>query len=316
MKEILREIKKHDRIVIHRHQNPDGDALGSQFGLKQLLKENFPEKEILCIGDKKEFDTTSLRHLFKEGFDEVTPKQYLDALVIVCDTANIDRIQGNLFPSGNKLIKIDHHVSAEDFADIELVKNKVGSTCEILTYLAKEFKWTISKLAATYLLTGIITDTGRFMFSSVNEDTFGAASILAENGAKISSIVGKLNDRPLSLVRLQSIVLKKMTFSNGVCSYMMPKGLNKKLGVPYNQVLLLVSNVMSFNEAKYGIFASYDEKNKFWRASLRSKAKPINKVAEKYNGGGHELASGVKFTEKKVFHQIVSDLKKLNQTKE
>jgi phosphoesterase RecJ-like protein len=35
----LNEIKAFDRIIIHRHTTPDGDALGSQIGLKHILKQ-------------------------------------------------------------------------------------------------------------------------------------------------------------------------------------------------------------------------------------------------------------------------------------
>ena len=39
---ILQEIQQHDTIILHRHSKPDGDAMGSQIGLKHLLRENFP----------------------------------------------------------------------------------------------------------------------------------------------------------------------------------------------------------------------------------------------------------------------------------
>lgn len=44
-------IKKYDVIIIHRHSNPDGDAMGSQIGLKRVLQVNFPDKKIYAVGD-------------------------------------------------------------------------------------------------------------------------------------------------------------------------------------------------------------------------------------------------------------------------
>ena len=63
---VIAAIREYNRIIIHRHKNPDGDALGSQLGLCGILKANFPQKEILCVGD------TSARYAFM-GFtpDEV-----------------------------------------------------------------------------------------------------------------------------------------------------------------------------------------------------------------------------------------------------
>ena len=49
--QILEEIRQASRIIIHRHSNPDGDALGSQIGLKHLIRENFPDKEVYMVGD-------------------------------------------------------------------------------------------------------------------------------------------------------------------------------------------------------------------------------------------------------------------------
>ena len=40
---ILEKIKEYNKIIIHRHLRPDGDCIGSQMGLKALLKHNFPE---------------------------------------------------------------------------------------------------------------------------------------------------------------------------------------------------------------------------------------------------------------------------------
>ena len=48
---VLQAIRDYDRIILHRHTNPDGDALGSQIGLKHLILHNFPGKQVLCVGD-------------------------------------------------------------------------------------------------------------------------------------------------------------------------------------------------------------------------------------------------------------------------
>ena len=49
--ESLKYIEKYDRIIIHRHSNPDGDALGSQIGLREIIRENYPQKEVYIVGD-------------------------------------------------------------------------------------------------------------------------------------------------------------------------------------------------------------------------------------------------------------------------
>ena len=84
--QILAKIKEYDTIIIHRHMKPDPDALGSQVGLKALLKHHFPEKTIKAVG----FDEPTLTWMAE--MDLVEDSAYQGALVIVCDTANTARI--------------------------------------------------------------------------------------------------------------------------------------------------------------------------------------------------------------------------------
>lgn len=57
---IDKKIRKYERIIIHRHKNPDMDAIGSQAGLYYLIKENFPKKEVYMVGDSNKFDMGKL----------------------------------------------------------------------------------------------------------------------------------------------------------------------------------------------------------------------------------------------------------------
>ena len=79
---ILEKIKAYDTIIIHRHQRPDPDAIGSQVGLKEILKTNFPDKKILATG----VNEPTLSWIAE--MDEVADQDYEGALVIVTDTAN------------------------------------------------------------------------------------------------------------------------------------------------------------------------------------------------------------------------------------
>lgn len=79
---ILEKIKAYDTIIIHRHQRPDPDAIGSQVGLKEILKTNFPDKKVLVTG----VNEPTLSWIAE--MDEVTDQDYEGALVIVTDTAN------------------------------------------------------------------------------------------------------------------------------------------------------------------------------------------------------------------------------------
>lgn len=314
-KELLSQIKKHNRIIIQRHQKPDGDALGSQFGLREIIKLRFPEKEVLVVGSLSEFQDNSIRNIFKEEFDEVKPEDYNGSLAIIVDTANVDRIEGEEFFRAKTTFKVDHHASGEHFGKFEWVEGKTSSACEMITRWARENKLIISELGAKYLLTGMVTDTGRFMFNSVTSYTFQEAMHLMASGAKIHKIANALNDRNINFIRLQGYILSNLQLKNGVSFFMLPKGMEKKFGVDYNTASSMVFLLMSYVEAEYAVYLSYDAKNKIWKGSLRSKKKPINHIAEKYDGGGHEMASGFKLKDPKLFNTVVEELMKLKTEK-
>lgn len=311
-KELLAQIKKYETIIIHRHQKPDGDALGSQFGLREIIKTKFPEKKVLIVGEKEELEKSSLKNIFNEDFDKVKNENYKGSLVIIVDTANVERIKGEDFFRGDFVFKIDHHKTAEHFGDIEWVEDEISSNCEIIAGFARKNKLEVTKKAAQYLLAGIITDTGRFMYNSVKEGAFEEAFHLVKAGAKPHKIVNALNDRNLNFTRLQGKIQTDLTFEKGVVSYMMPKGLHKKYKVDYSTASSLVFILMSFSEANYALYSTYDSTNKVWRSSLRSRKKPINKIAEEHRGGGHEMAAGLKIADKKEFQVVLNKLKKLN----
>ena len=102
---VIATIRSYNRIIIHRHKNPDGDALGSQLGLAGILKENFPEKEILCVGD------TSARYAFM-GYtpDEVNDEAYTGALAIILDTSASALISDERYKLAEKTVRLDHHI--------------------------------------------------------------------------------------------------------------------------------------------------------------------------------------------------------------
>ncbi len=314
IKQFLEEIKNHKKIILYRHQKPDGDAFGSQFGLGELIKDNFKNKEILFSGEEEELKGNYLNKIFKGPLKKIDDNDLKDALLIILDTANIERIEGiDSFDNvKNKVIKIDHHATAEDYGDIKIIHEKYSSTSEIISEIAEKSKWNISKKSAEYLLTGLITDSGRFMFSSVSENTLHQASILVKNNAKTSKLSGMLNDRDINFVRLQGKILSSFKVNKSVASYMMPKHLHKKFGVSYSTASSMIFLLMSSKEVKYGLFSSYDSKNKVWKVSIRSKEKPINKIAEKYSGGGHKMASGAKINGKGEFNKLLKELVNLS----
>ena len=170
--QILNEIKKFKIIIIHRHKRPDPDAIGSQMGLAQLIKESFPDKQVLCAGKQYE----SFEWLGKT--DEIADEQYQDALVIVVDTANQPRVDDDRYTKGKALIKIDHHPNDDQFGDIMWVEPDASSTSELIYdfYDSNKDQLTLPSEGARLLYAGIVGDTGRFMYPSTSSHTLEVAA--------------------------------------------------------------------------------------------------------------------------------------------
>ena len=125
--EILTEIKKWDTIIIHRHERPDPDALGSQVGLAEMLHASFPDKTVFTAGE----DNESLD--FLAVMEAPMDKDYDDALVIVTDTANKPRIDDKrALELSKRLIKIDHHPADDQYGDIQWVDPSASSCSEMI----------------------------------------------------------------------------------------------------------------------------------------------------------------------------------------
>ena len=154
---ILEKIKAYDTIIIHRHQRPDPDAIGSQIGLKEILKTNFSDKKILATG----VNEPTLSWIAE--MDEVLDNDYEGALVIVTDTANTPRIDDDRYDKGDFLIKIDHHPNDDAYGDLLLVDTSASSASEIVTDWALTLGLSLSDAAARVLYNGIVGDTGRFL---------------------------------------------------------------------------------------------------------------------------------------------------------
>ncbi len=301
VQQILEKIKEFDTIIIHRHKRPDGDCIGSQFGLKYFIEENFKEKKVYAVGDDVP------KHLKFNGLsEEISDDIYKDALVIVVDTSVTDRICDNRYMNGKFLIKIDHHDDTESFGDIQYVDPTSPACSQIITLMINEWNLPIPKKAARALYTGIVTDTGRFQFRGVGSKTFSAAGILTDTGIDITHIYNQLNLKDINSKRLEAYLYKHMkTTPNGVLYMYFSKRIMKKFNVSCEDAAALVSCLSTMRNHPFWItFVEYPENI---RVRLRSRTISINEIGRKYHGGGHLQASGATVYSKKEMKKLLVD---------
>ena len=306
---ILEKIKQYDRIIITRHFRPDGDAIGSTKGLAGILKLSFPQKEVYVLNED-----SSQYLAFLGGEDApIDDEKYADALVIVCDTATTDRISNKKYALGKELSKIDHHIDVKPYGDLSWVDEERSSLCEMIADFWLTFKdeLKIDEEAATCIFTGMVTDSGRFKFSSVDGDTMRRAAALLDVGINTEWIYSNLNLDDFDVFKFEAYVYKKMKISkNGVAYIYVDKAMQKKFKLTNEQA----SNVVSYLDGIKGAIvwlAFIQNASGSIRVRLRSRFVTINALAEKYGGGGHDKASGATVHSKKEMKQMLSDADEL-----
>ena len=310
-KKILEKIIEFDTIIVHRHMRPDGDCIGSQAGLVHLLRNTFPEKKIYSVGDDIP------EYLSFIGLsDEVSDDIYKEALVIVVDTSVDKRIYDDRYLNAKFLIKIDHHDDSFPFREndyLEFIDAKSAACAAIIArfYVENNDVLKMNKSAATALYTGIVTDTGRFLYRGVDSTLMHATADLLDYDVDIEYIYSKLNLKGINTYRLEAYVYKHMKMTkSGVVYIFFTKKIMKKFGVTADEAAALVNAMSSIKGSM--IWVTFVDYNDNIRVRLRSRGVAINEVAKNYRGGGHLQASGATIYNKKEMKAILKDLDELH----
>jgi len=290
MEAILAKIKEYDRIMLFRHIRNDGDCVGATKGLQEILRLTYPQKEIHLI------DSEQSEHLaFLGPVDPDVPDElYADALGIVLDTGNTDRISNKKYTLCKELIKIDHHIPIAPYGDLSWVEEERSSTCEMVAEFYQAFRdeLKINQTAATYLFTGMVTDSGRFRFRSVTGDTLRAAGTLLDQGVDTDMLYAQLYLEDYSFLKFKAHVYEKMEMTeHGVAYIYIDRAMQERFGLTLESASAAVSFMDSIKGCLSWI-AFIENGDGSIRVRLRSRFVPINSVAEQFRGGGHDCAAG------------------------
>ena len=304
---ILKDLQAFNRIIIHRHGRPDGDAIGSQVGLKYILKENFPEKEVYAVGDAPGFFG------FVEGseVDEIPDSFYEDALAVILDCGGANMINDNRYTLAKRTIRMDHHLFTGAIADNEVIDSSYESCCGLVAHLAKESGLRLNAIAAKALYTGMVTDSGRFRYDATTSRTFCLASFLLENPFDITEIYRHLYADSIEGKKLKAKFVLKIQFTpNNVAYIYTTKEEVAELGVDLFTISRGMVNTMA-DIKNVNIWCNFTETDNGVQCELRSSIYNINPIAVKYGGGGHAKASGATVADRETAMAMLEDLNKL-----
>jgi phosphoesterase RecJ-like protein len=304
---ILAELKAYDTIIIHRHSKPDGDALGSQIGLKHILLENFPEKTVYAVGDDARF----FGFMDDSVMDEIADSRYTDALAVILDCGAPALISDDRYRMAKKTVRIDHHLFTQTIADVEVIDSSFESCCGMITQLAKESGLKLNTIAAKSLFTGMVTDSGRFRYDYTSSRTYALASFLTEIPFDTTEIYRNLYADSFESKKLKAQFVLKIRFTPNNVAY---------IYTTREELAQLDADIFTVSRGMVGtmadiqgvdIWCNFTETDKGVLCELRSSLHNINPIAVKYGGGGHAKASGATVADRETAMAMLADLDKL-----
>ena len=291
-------IEANDNFLLLTHEKPDGDALGSIFGLFTVLRDNGKKVDAFLP------EQTPMRYasFVPDGLIIGKPLKLESYSCILClDTSTPDRLgiekSAKEKITSYPLVNIDHHPDNKLFGKTNFINPESAATAEILFRALRDSgKMRISQSAATALLTGIVMDTGGFRFDNTKPSTFNAASELLALGADYPKIICTMFfSQPLNFIRMEAeLVLKhvKTACSGRYAWAYLSDDMLKAHGVDKKDTEMLIDSLRKIEGVE--IAAVFYRKDDGFKISMRSKNKnySVAKIARILDGGGHELAAG------------------------
>ncbi len=302
--QVLKAITDHQVIIIHRHSSPDGDALGSQIGLKHIIRANFPDKTVYTVGDE------AGRYAFMADsvMDVIPDEAYAGALAIILDTSARKLISDDRYEKAALTLRMDHHLFCEKIAQVEVVDTACESCCGLIADFCMTCGLTLPPEAATALYTGMVTDSGRFRYDSVGAKTFRTAAFLMQHPIDTNALYRNLYASDYEQMKLRAQFVLKIQFTKKNVAYIYT---TKEEIATYPADLFGISRgmVSTMSDIKgVDIWVNFTETDKGVLCELRSNRFNINPVAVKYGGGGHGKASGATVRDRAEAMAMLADL--------
>jgi len=291
MSDLFKDIKGSSNLITG-HINPDGDALGSALAFKLILDSKGVDSDVSF--DMKGNVPSNLNHLPIDLIID-KPKENYDS-VYVFDCGNSERLGDleGLALSSERVIVVDHHINPS-FGDIQIIDSKAASTTQVLYREIISSNIDIDKNIANCLMTGLITDTGRFQYSNTDNEVFEIASKLMLCGAELTSISDNIyGSIPINAIKLQSEVLNRIELHEEeelVVSYVLQEDY-LKYNIESSETDFLIDSIRLVKESNIALLLK-EQKDKSFKGSLRSRNElDVQQVASIFGGGGHKAASG------------------------
>ena len=313
----LIELRQADKLLLTTHENPDGDALGSLVATHWILEQL--GKDSLMFMSPDEFPLPwEYRGFTFDGLVGAPPEDVVERTIVFLDCGNIDRMPVEFLQAdGLHILNIDHHHDNTRFGTVNLVAPEASCTAEIVWRLAKDLGAEITLAIADALYTGLVTDTGKFMYENTTPEAHRMAAELIEVGVEPHEVYRRLYEElPFRRLKLLQRALESVerhddgaltiahltredyeatgafeTDSEGVVDHMR--------SVEGTRVAGLVRELLG------------DERDGMRKVSLRAtdNTVDVSRIARAFGGGGHPQAAG--FSTATPYRELVDMLRAL-----
>lgn len=307
-RKILEKLQEYDSIAIFRHIRSDGDCVGSSKGLKEIIRATWPEKRVVLV----DRETPEYLAFMGPEDEDVEDEVYAASLGIVVDTASEDRISNKKYKLCRELIKIDHHIPVDDYGDLAWVEEKRSSCSEMIVDLCQTFpdRLRLELPAATYLYTGMVTDSGRFRYTGVTGETMRLAGKLLDMGVDTERLFAQLYLESFETIKRRAAILERVKMTeNGVAYLYIDRTMQTEFGMSLDQAGACVDDLSGIRGSIcWLVLLETGNDTGAIRARIRSRFVHINSVAEKYHGGGHAHACGATVYSREEMEGLLADL--------
>lgn len=290
--QIWSKIAEHDTITIFTHVNPDGDTIGTSLALKELINLNYPNIEVKISGDKYPYNLN-----FLDSNDEVSEEYIKNSLSVLVDTSSIERTFDKRILLSKKIIKIDHHHPEGDQWFLAVEGDVYPSAGQIIFEMIEVLGLETNKKIAVAIFVAIWTDTSGLIERNPDEQTFDAIKWTYAKGVIKNKILKKMKLNEKDQAKVNELI------SGATIKGKLVYKINDEI-VSNDVYRPATEEFVKRYEQEVYIFATKINTDTY-RIGLRSKEYDVSRIAEKFNGGGHNTSSGAKVKSMEEIKQLI-----------
>ena len=297
---VLEELRSANKFLLTTHENPDGDALGSLLGMHEVLKA-LGKESVMFLGADEFPLPWEYRKMPLDEVQNEPPADLAERTVVFLDCGNIDRMPVDFLQrDGIHIVNVDHHHDNTRFGTVNLVDPGASCTAEIVWELAKELGVEITPAIGDALYVGLVTDTGRFMYTNTSPRAHRMAAELIEAGVDTHAIYRRLYEQlPYARLQLLSRALNALQRLDGgvLTATSLTRADFEETGAVESDSEGIVDHLRSVEGTKVALVVREllsDDRGRSHKISMRATdgTVDVSVIARGLGGGGHRQAAG------------------------